>query len=202
MATSTSTTSAQRKPSAAIIWGSSTGYTEEVAVTLFQELQPYVGTIFDIDDIGVTDLSPFDILILGIPTWHIGQLQDSWALCFDDFDSLDLSGKRVALFGCGDADVYPETFQDAMGLLWLKLKARGATLFGLWPAEGYTFKASKALTPDGQHFVGLALDEHSQSELTEQRIQRWARQIRQELNRIEVEEPAAMEVAEGVLAQF
>lgn len=189
-----------RHPPAAIVWGSSTGYTEEVAVAIFQALQPHIDTILDIDDIDVADLSAFDTLILGIPTWHIGQLQDSWNHCFDDFDGLDLNGKRVAFFGCGDSDIYPETFQDAMGILWQKLKARGATLFGLWPTEGYKFKASKALTPDGNHFVGLALDEHSQGALTEQRILRWTRQIKDELTRVRVEDPAAIEMNEGILA--
>jgi len=33
------------------------------------------------------------------------------------------------------------------------------------------------LTPDGKHFVGLALDEDSQYELSDERIASWVEQI-------------------------
>ena len=52
------------------------------------------------------------------------------------------------------------------------------TQLGFWPNdENYEFEASKALTPDGKHFVGLALDEDSQYELSDERIASWVEQI-------------------------
>ncbi|MEM1205858.1 MAG: flavodoxin [Acidobacteriota bacterium] len=169
------------RPSILIAWGSSTGYTEEVANGLYDRLEPDVDAIVDIADTPVETLEDFDVLILGIPTWHVGELQDDWEDCFDQLLKLDLSGKLVALFGCGDADGYPHNFQDAMGLLWRQVEGRGASLVGKWPIEGYDFQQSEALTPDGNHFVGLAIDEHSQDELTAERLDRWAQQLRTEV---------------------
>jgi flavodoxin len=59
-----------------------------------------------------------------------------------------------------------------------KVKARGASVIGHWPVEGYEFDESKALTEDKQHFVGLALDEDCQPELTEQRLTDWCEMIK------------------------
>ena len=47
---------------------------------------------------------------------------------------------------------------------------------GYWSAEGYEFNESKALK-DGK-FVGLAIDEDNQSELTDSRIESWVAQIK------------------------
>ncbi|MGL4600908.1 MAG: flavodoxin FldB, partial [Plesiomonas sp.] len=72
---------------------------------------------------------------------------------------------------------YGEWFLDAMGLLHDKLLACGAQLIGYWPVDGYTFTASKALTADNSAFVGLALDEENQYELSDERIADWSGQI-------------------------
>ena len=39
------------------------------------------------------------------------------------------------------------------------------------------FETSKALTEDGKQFVGLALDEDSQYELSDERIATWVEQV-------------------------
>jgi flavodoxin II len=83
----------------------------------------------------------------------------------------------VALFGLGDQDGYPEWFQDALGYLARAVAARGARLVGLWPAAGYRFSQSRALTDDGSHFLGLALDEVSEFDLSEARIRAWCSQL-------------------------
>ena len=59
--------------------------------------------------------------------------------------------------------------------------ARGAKVIGHWPVEGYEFDASKALTADKQFFVGLALDEDCQPELTESRLNQWCQQLKSSL---------------------
>ncbi|MFA0410036.1 flavodoxin FldB, partial [Vibrio splendidus] len=41
----------------------------------------------------------------------------------------------------------------------------------------YEFEASKALTEDKSQFVGLALDEDSQYELSDERIATWVEQV-------------------------
>ena len=37
-------------------------------------------------------------------------------------DDLDLSGKKVAVFGLGDQEAYPDTFVDGLGILANKVK--------------------------------------------------------------------------------
>ncbi|MEM7586960.1 MAG: flavodoxin [Acidobacteriota bacterium] len=167
--------------SVVIAWGSSTGYTEEAAVALHRKLGSWVDEVVDIAETPFEHVASHDVLILGAPTWHIGELQDDWDDRLEEIANTDLTGKTVALFGCGDANGYPDNFQDALGILWRELEPRGATLVGLCSVEGYDFLESQGLTPDGQHFLGLAIDEHAQCHLTDERITRWAEQVQQEV---------------------
>ena len=57
----------------------------------------------------------------------------------------------------------------------------GAEMVGYWPNEGYDFLASKALTEDGEFFVGLSLDDENQFTETDERIAKWCEQISAEL---------------------
>jgi flavodoxin I len=66
-----------------------------------------------------------------------------------------------------------------MGMLEEKISELGGETVGYWSTEGYEFSDSKALR-DGK-FVGLALDEDNQSDLTEERIKAWVAQLKQEL---------------------
>ena len=43
---------------------------------------------------------------------------------------MDLSGKKVAFFGCGDSQSYGDYFCDAVGELHDQFSATGATLIG------------------------------------------------------------------------
>ena len=53
-------------------------------------------------------------------------------------------------------------------------------IVGHWPTEGYHFEASKGLADD-KHFLGLAIDEDRQPELTNERVDKWVKQIFDEL---------------------
>ncbi|KAB2421515.1 flavodoxin FldB, partial [Enterobacter hormaechei] len=43
--------------------------------------------------------------------------------------------------------------------------------------EGYEFTSQKPIIADGQLFVGLALDETNQYDLSDERLQSWCEQI-------------------------
>ena len=58
------------------------------------------------------------------------------------------------------------------------------TRIGFWPAAGYDFIASKALTEDGELFYGLALDDENQYDLTDDRLNDWVSQILQEIGQL------------------
>jgi len=73
---------------------------------------------------------------------------------------------------------YADNFQDAIGILEEMITSLGGKTVGYWSTEGYEFNASKALR--GDRFVGLALDEDNQPELTAKRIQTWTQQLKAE----------------------
>lgn len=74
-----------------------------------------------------------------------------------------------------------------MGTVRDIVEAKGATVVGHWPTEGYEFEASKALV-DENHFVGLCIDEDRQPELTEERVTKWVKQVYEEMCLAELED--------------
>ncbi|MCW5876338.1 MAG: flavodoxin [Anaerolineales bacterium] len=165
-----------------LFFGSSTGNTENAAELIQKGFQSR-GLQVDMYNVmadPVSKMEEYDILILGIPTWDIGELQEDWKNCWDDLDSLQLAGKKAALFGQGDQRGYPATFQDCIGLLGHKVRGRGATLVGFTSTEGFDFDESAGLE-EGK-FMGLSLDDDNQRDLTEGRIQAWVEQLVAELN--------------------
>ncbi len=164
-----------------VFFGSSNGATEYVAYEIVQRLNaitPDFAEALNIAHARPEDLLEWEYLILGIPTWDIGQLQVDWDFFLPGLDALDLTGKKVALFGLGDQYGYPDTYLDAVGILAERVVERGAQLVGRWPAAGYQVEASLALE-DG-YFKGLALDEDNEATLTAGRIATWIAQVVEE----------------------
>ena len=164
-----------------LVYGSSTGRTRLAAERIREELGPdFVRSCSDIRCCGRRAFEAEDLLIVGASTWSVGELQTDWERAVPHLEGLDLRGKRIALFGLGDQRNYAETFVDALGLLHDKLSALGARLdLGAWSVDGYRFRESLAVR-DGR-FVGLALDDENQPELTVPRIRAWCSQLRAEL---------------------
>lgn len=160
-----------------LFYGSSTCYTEMASEKIRQQIGEHLVDIFNIADTPMVQAEFYDYLLFGIPTWDYGELQEHWEEIWDDLDQVNFAGKKFAIFGLGDQVGYPEWFLDAMGYLHSKLVHRGALPCGYWPRAGYEFEASKALTPDGNYFVGLALDEENEFELSAARIQQWCVQV-------------------------
>jgi len=160
-----------------LFYGSTTCYTEIVA----EKIQAIIGAdlvdIFNIKDQPLALCLDYDFIVLGISTWDFGELQEDWESMWSDINQIDLSDKIIALYGMGDQVGYTEWFQDALGMLHDQVIAQGATVVGYWPNQGYEFTASKALTADGSKFVGLSLDEDSQYNLTDERLDIWCEQV-------------------------
>lgn len=156
-----------------IIFGSSMGNTEAAANFLAENLG-VESKVLNISDVSAADINSFDKLILGSSTWGSGDLQDDWDAF--DFDALEVSGKTVALFGMGDSSSYSDTYCNAMGILYKKMKEKGANIVGSVSTDGYEFDESEAVV-DGK-FVGLALDADNQGDDTEPRILAWIEVIK------------------------
>ncbi|MBJ93663.1 MAG: flavodoxin [Rickettsiales bacterium] len=167
--------------SIAIFYGTTTGNTEEAAELISEELGDLVSHMADIAKTEPQDLLNYQVLMFGCPTWNVGELQYDWEDFLPRLEGLDLTGKKIALFGLGDAYGYSENFLDALGLLWEEIKNLGAPeLIGIWPTEGYTYDESLGQY-DANHFLGLGLDEENESDLHDERIKAWTAQIRTEL---------------------
>ncbi|NOH63765.1 flavodoxin FldB [Vibrio sp. RE88] len=161
-----------------LFYGSTTCYTEMAAEKMRAIIGEELVDIRNVKETPLAEMADYDFLILGISTWDFGEIQEDWNEIWDQIDGVSLNGKTVALYGLGDQEGYGEWYLDAMGMLHDELKKTGANLIGYWPNdESYEFEASKALTEDGSQFVGLALDEDSQYELSDERIATWVEQV-------------------------
>ncbi|BCD98775.1 flavodoxin [Marinagarivorans cellulosilyticus] len=161
-----------------LFFGSDEGNTENIAGRIAQRLGPDNVDIYDIADVTQAEFEDYSCLILGISTWDFGQIQSDWEEFWFDVEAIDFTGKKVALYGLGDQFGYGDFFVDAMGMLHDVVRARGADIVGHWPIEGYEFDASKALAADGVSFVGLAIDEDQQANLTDERLDAWCESLR------------------------
>lgn len=161
-----------------LFYGTSTNNTKLAAMAIkkqLESLQPDSVTLINIGSNDLSTLADYERIILGTPTLEYGGLQEDWEYLYPDMDDIDLTGKKVAVFGLGDQQFYPDTFQDGLGILGEKAREQGAELVGFWPTEGYEFMASRAV--ENGHFIGLALDNDNQSEMTKDRIQTWVAQL-------------------------
>jgi flavodoxin I len=163
-----------------LFYGSTTGKTQSTAEMIQEKFGgESIVALHDVSEVkDGSEFNDYQYLIIGSPTWDVGELQADWQGYYDELDDLNFSGKKIAYFGTGDQIGYSENFQDAMGILEEKFTKLGGKTVGYWSAEGYDFEASKAVQND--KFVGLALDEDNQSELTEERIEQWVIQLKQE----------------------
>ncbi len=161
-----------------LFYGSTTCYTEIAAEKIRDIIGADVIDLFNIKDEPLKTAENYDFVIFGISTWDFGEIQEDWESHWDDIKGVNLSGKVIALFGMGDQQGYGQWFQDALGMLHDEIAPQGVQFLGYWPNDNeYEFEASKALTEDGAHFVGLALDEDSQYEKSDERIATWVEQI-------------------------
>ncbi len=161
-----------------LFYGSTTGNTANVGDQIKAVFGGDVVKTVNVADVGPDALKAFDHLILGVPTWHIGETQEDWVEYLNKIAGVDLKGKKVAIFGLGDGVGYPDTYVDAMEELWRTFKPLGTELVGLWPTDGYNFAKSKALI-DGK-FMGLVIDIENQNAMTDERVKKWTAQIRSE----------------------
>ncbi len=157
-----------------LFFGSTTCYTEMAAEKIRDIIGADIVSLHNIKDEPLKNAEQYDFIIFGISTWDFGEIQEDWESKWDDIKDVDLNGKTIALFGMGDQQGYGQWFQDALGMLHDEINAQAITQLGFWPNDSnYEFEASKALTEDGKQFVGLALDEDSQYELSDERIATW-----------------------------
>lgn len=162
-----------------LFFGSDTGNTETIALKIRDKISKENVFVVDMYDASVEEFAKYDKIILGLSTWHDGQLQSDWDTFFEEFKEVDFTGKTVAIFGLGDQYVYCDYFIDGVGIIGEVVLNNGGEIVGKWSTEGYEHTESKAETEEGL-FLGLALDEDNQFDQTDDRVDTWVAQIKKE----------------------
>lgn len=151
-----------------VIYGSSTGTCQSIAENIAGKLGVEA---IDVQQLTAEVINNNENLILGTSTWGAGELQDDWYDGVKTLKAANLSGKTVALFGCGDCESYCDTFCGGMKELYDAAVEAGASVVGSVSTDGYNFDDSEAVV-DG-NFVGLALDDVNEDDKTESRVSAW-----------------------------
>lgn len=159
-----------------IVYGSSTGTCQAIAEKIADKLG---AEAIDVQKFDADTVKENTNLILGTSTWGAGEMQDDWYDGIKVLQGADLSGKTIALFGCGDCESYGDTFVGGMGELYNGIKDCGATFVGAVATDGYNFSDSDAVV-DGE-FVGLPLDDVNEDDKTDERINDWISSIKDKL---------------------
>merc|ERR1719225_451089 len=150
-----------------VFYATSTGNTETVATYIADAVGVEAEDIGDAED---GDITGADGLIIGAPTWHTGADEqrsgtswDDWL--YDTLPNLNLTDKKIAIFGMGDQQSYGDNYCAAAGELYDLFTDKGAKVFGMTSTDGYDHTESKAIRDE--KFVGLMCDEDNQYDLSE-----------------------------------
>lgn len=158
-----------------IFYGSATGTTADVARRIAEKLGIDLADVHDVAKTSPDTMGKYNTLILGSSTWGDGDLEDDWYDFMAGASILDLRGHNIALFGCGDENM-TDTFCNAVGEIYRRLKPTGASFIAPFDTAGYSFNHSEAIV-NGKA-VGLLLDEVNHPDLTDNRISLWVEKVK------------------------
>jgi len=164
----------------AIVYSFNSVKSAKVASKIAEHLSGYTIVKLNVENCNAKEFILYDGYILSVPTWFDGELPNYWDEILPALDDLEMTGKKVALFGLGDQKNYPENFCDAVGILGDFFEEKGAKLIGYTSCDGYTFESSKALRENV--LIGLLLDQENQSKLSDDRITKWVQQLELEFS--------------------
>jgi len=168
-----------------IFFGTETGTTRLIAKKIHKLLGSDIADKpVNVNRIEAAELLQYDALILGTPSYGVGDipglsagcLERNWEEFLAQFGQPDLSGKRIAFFGLGAQERYSERFASSLIALYKVFADLGAEMIGDWGIEGYSFEQSASVV-DGR-FVGLVIDQRTQGMLTDARLQTWVEQVK------------------------
>ncbi len=163
-----------------LFYGTSTTKTAAIAKKIKEAFGNVEVDLVAVENASEKEFESYDNIIVGVSTWFDGELPSYWDEVKPELESLNLKGKKVAVFGLGDQVKYPENFIDGVGILAEIFESAGAKVVGFTSTEGYKFESSQALR-DGK-FVGLAIDKENQSKLTDERVKNWVEQLKKEFD--------------------
>lgn len=163
-----------------LFYGTSTAKTAQIAKKVANAFEKDKIKIVSIEEAWADDFQSHDNIIVGTSTWFDGELPSYWDEIKPEIESLNLKGKKIAIFGLGDQKKYPDNFADGIGILARLFEGAGAKIIGLTSTEGYNFERSEALRDD--KFLGLVIDIENQSSKTNDRVKSWVEQLKKEFD--------------------
>ena len=149
-----------------LFYGGTTAKTAVVALKIQEAFTENEVVLIPIEGATRKEFESFDNIIAGTSTWFDGELPTYWDEFMPEIESIDMTGKKVALFGLGDQERYPDNFVDGIGILAEAFTKSNAELIGFMPVSDHHFTQSRAVKEG--HFLGLPLDIENQSEQTEE----------------------------------
>lgn len=159
------------------------GYTEQAAFEIAKHITFADCTIVAGEKVSQKDFETYSHIIIGVATlgndsWNSGRQDPDTAHIQQTINLTDFAHKKVALFGLGNAILYPSHFVDDIGIFEEQLQAKQAHIIGHTPVSAYTFKDSKAIR--GSNLCGLALDYDTELHAANERISKWVVQLENE----------------------
>ena len=114
-----------------IVYGSETGNTESLAEAIAEKI---IASGNAVKVLNAADAVPeglcagYDAALFGCSAWGTDEveLQGDFNVLFEDFDTIDVKGKKAACFASGDSSF--EHFCGAVDVIEEKLKELGATI--------------------------------------------------------------------------
>lgn len=163
-----------------VFYGPAGGSTEDVAQQIVKALSNQNAFIAPVKELTPETFLSYDNLILGVATvgkdtWDSDHPGNDWNEFLPKLPENALNGKTIAIFGLGNQITYPDDFVDDIGRLANRLRELGASITGEWSTDDYTFSSSQAI--ENGKFIGLPIDEDTQPELTDERINNWLKQV-------------------------
>lgn len=158
-----------------LFYGTTTGNTENIAQQIQDKLGAEKVTLHNVDGANDDTLKQYSKIIFGTSTWGEGEIQDDFDSFLSTLSDHDFSTKKIAIYGLGDSEGYPETFVDGIADIHDVVIANGGAIVGKVSTADYSFDASRAQVDD--LFLGLPIDEDTESEQTDDRLKNWLENI-------------------------
>lgn len=159
-----------------IFYATSTGTTQKVARLIAEAIGVADNDIHDVSKTAPSVLGGYDLVILGAPTYGAGDLHGEMSDFLDGVRSLDLKGKKSAVFGCGDTDM-SLTFCNGVEKIYKVLQGTGAAMVGTYNTFPYKFEASEAVPITGGEALGLLIDDINHAGDTKETVAEWVKSL-------------------------
>lgn len=161
-----------------IFYGTTTGTTKDIAEMIGSELNVAENDIHDVATTSPSTVGDYDVLLIGASTWGDGDLQADMATWLDGVGALDLRGKEVAIFGCGD-DSMSETFCNGVGEIYHRLHDAHPEFIAPFNNDGYEYSHSESDVKG--MIVGLCIDNINHPDETPSRVREWCAIVKSEI---------------------